>query len=865
MNPRSLTTPRAPHLTLLDSPSPATQAKTSSDSPLCAHVRTAGQCQPDRLPELFPRLAIRTILSVLVANLRISALQTHSDPIAITSVRNMPESDRFESDGFNFGFSKNDKPFVSFQAVKDHLTLLNAFAQLKKAVQASCHSPQPSAPDPTSQLPDDRVEALPDYSDATAPPEYTYLPQAKPLSQWLLSMSGIELERAERERSDATAEIQRAYVWDNYLTRAFHRTELYLEHILTPNLVPNDSNPKHQADQLIDSKSVLPIEIPDQLLPPLDVALILHSYYLNPGRLVEDCYRFGSKLGLKWTTFPLSGLCRHLKTLVDPNDPLLGLCHHMRRCSISEDSEGSIRPPEIRAQPAQLQWELAVGGKFCQPWSLPLAPPPTAGPRVSNPQSSRSWDTSNGLYIPCPNCRMRNFVPWSSKGAEKTKKGLCEVDWEKVCVSCGLYLSQDTLQGGKFGRDLEMFTKDENFYMAGLLLDPRSGARAEKPGLADALLGPMVRMPHRPYQRKDRGSRGRRSRVREWTELPELRKIDPARLCIDKRFSMQAISSELRKKMYEMEKLNLVRGPSTALFEMRLHRILKHYFNGRACFVGGTIFGGGSTGMTHSASPSECTIDLVEAVKRQGVFIDEMSKLGWTDQLSLQHGSNDISLARAMVRYHMWLDLMSFSQRMLCPTLDIDLVWHTHQLQGSYRRDTMKNADRFVDHDDKVEATVLSDAFERTAKYWKMRYRQPYSVCGCLCPRVSAISMVKNLFLPGSNKVKGKDPTKKGSSPPVSQDVEDNLNNATHPSSHQLVMIKGKGGEARVKKLEAKYRNDVKSGRRSEDHRDAFIPGYGWMGLYPFVYMPVGAAVTVDGCSGTLGHSRIPTSHFSRR
>lgn len=85
-----------------------------------------------------------------------------------------------------------------------------------------------------------------------------------------------------------------------------------------------------------------------------------------------------------------------------------------------------------------------------------------------------------------------------------------------------------------------------------------------------------------------------------------------------------------------------------------------------------------------------------------------------------------------------FLDLISSSQHMLVvPTLDVDLVWHSHQLSPArYHKDCRTNVGRYVDQwvfflpnagvsdspisDDKVEQFHLSDAFDATCRAWEV-------------------------------------------------------------------------------------------------------------------------------------------------
>ena len=99
-----------------------------------------------------------------------------------------------------------------------------------------------------------------------------------------------------------------------------------------------------------------------------------------------------------------------------------------------------------------------------------------------------------------------------------------------------------------------------------------------------------------------------------------------------------------------------------------------------------------------------------------------MSELGWAspEWLSTPPEQNEI-LLHCIARYHAFMDLLSSSFSLFAvPTLDIDLAWHTHQLQSSYRIDTAQAVGRAIDHNDKVEETDLGYGFDDTAKLWEV-------------------------------------------------------------------------------------------------------------------------------------------------
>lgn len=76
-----------------------------------------------------------------------------------------------------------------------------------------------------------------------------------------------------------------------------------------------------------------------------------------------------------------------------------------------------------------------------------------------------------------------------------------------------------------------------------------------------------------------------------------------------------------------------------------------------------------------------------------------MYNLGWTEPAMFTSEEDQAVLHHATARYHAFLDLMAASPAdFLVPTLDIDLIWHTHQLAGPrYLTDTKTYVGRKVD------------------------------------------------------------------------------------------------------------------------------------------------------------------------
>ncbi|PPR07443.1 hypothetical protein CVT24_007709 [Panaeolus cyanescens] len=178
------------------------------------------------------------------------------------------------------------------------------------------------------------------------------------------------------------------------------------------------------------------------------------------------------------------------------------------------------------------------------------------------------------------------------------------------------------------------------------------------------------------------------------------------------------------------------------------------------------------------------SVELVDAVVRQGKFVDKMKELKWSAPNFLDKSDARI-LQHAVARYHAFLDLLATHPgTMLVPTLDIDLVWHTHQLTHSrYWNDCVHYVGRFIDHNDKVEGPHLSNAFDQTGFLWRNRFKVPYTFCGCPTPTPNIGQRLSTLITRADKRVSS--PTYSYTITPPVQKSEATL--ATHPSDHNAV------------------------------------------------------------------------------
>lgn len=229
---------------------------------------------------------------------------------------------------------------------------------------------------------------------------------------------------------------------------------------------------------------------------------------------------------------------------------------------------------------------------------------------------------------------------------------------------------------------------------------------------------------------------------------------------------------------------------------------------------------------------SSFSLHLVGAVTRQGSFVEKMHDIDWLHSPGLP-----ATMSRLTTKYTRFVNIMKDSSHMAVPTLDVDLAWHTHQLDPpSYHDFTVKETSQFVDHDDKVADTKLNDAFAWTSKTYQKMFGEPYSECTCwYCEaiRESHTSAASRIFRTSSAAVTdsvhkvNKDPRK-----------------SVHISAHNAVQpIYGSGlheamSDAKARELEKYYEKACaraeKKGR-PKPRRDDYYYSTAW--VYP-VYLP---------------------------
>ncbi|KAL0937222.1 chloroperoxidase-like protein [Colletotrichum truncatum] len=138
-----------------------------------------------------------------------------------------------------------------------------------------------------------------------------------------------------------------------------------------------------------------------------------------------------------------------------------------------------------------------------------------------------------------------------------------------------------------------------------------------------------------------------------------------------------------------------------------------------------------STGVFNLRSAAGSTLfsyDLAAAINRQFDFSVKMSRYAWS-----RSPAAEATLAQSINRYRNFFHLIgAHPGTVMVPTLDIDLVWHTHQLSPlRYRAYSKKMAGRLIDHDDEISADRLQELSTDMQGLWRQEFGTEYHVCLC--------------------------------------------------------------------------------------------------------------------------------------
>ncbi|TCD60000.1 hypothetical protein EIP91_010927 [Steccherinum ochraceum] len=441
--------------------------------------------------------------------------------------------------------------------------------------------------------------------------------------------------------------------------------------------------------------------------------------------------------------------------------------------------------------------------------------PPPERRQAWEQQTSTPFDPIVAMYrevrhnMECPFCERDISAPMLTLD----DKGYLQPKFEMQCKLCTRLINKENLGIAKFVRDLardhkdpEMKAKhDYGVYLAGTFISLKE---KEDTYAADRIKTAILASPKIKKDGSDdklSDAQKRQRMIKDISSFDELKDI---------------AVTQLR------------RGP-----RKRAYRILSAYTDDRPF-----------------------SINLEGAVMRQSSFIDKMDDFGWTQPGYFDDPKDEVVLHRAISRYHGFLDLLSrFPSAFMVPTLDIDLVWHTHQLTGStYLWHCIQYVGRYVDHDDKVDDSTLTESFDLTCLAWKQHFKIPYTYCGCPSPDEKPPGKTIGDHLSRFTKSF----RQKAPSTALVPVHRADAHSATHPSDHNRIGLRPSGMRAivhkrRLEEMTKRRERDAKLVKAGKLDKDTYERGEGHD--YPFLWpVPLYAPPAVACSSVPVG---VPTSY----
>ncbi|KAJ2912587.1 hypothetical protein MD484_g7832, partial [Candolleomyces efflorescens] len=377
----------------------------------------------------------------------------------------------------------------------------------------------------------------------------------------------------------------------------------------------------------------------EDTLPPLDVLMVWHSYMLNPRWYAEDSQRILA--------------CK----------PLAELGHAF--------GKQLARLPSVLDSPPS---EARISSFYAQV-SRPFDPIDSASVTLSK-------------EIQCPRCRVKLVVPYiKSDGTgylQSRFRFSCSTD------SCPV-ITKDALCARKLAENLSRQGSAPDSFLPGTFFT-ESRAAGQKAGkflisdvtlrydvaVADSNSDQIVSLQDNPVLKVLQGSSYRLS-----LKAPDV-KVTGASTSNNSHITTAAAIG-----YNEALCLKILHGANYKMAEIR-GQFKRNNLIGRV--------------MSAHSTPMIYSVDLSSAVLRQGDFVQKMTHLEWTKSGFFDAPADEVVLQHAIARYHAciinrFLDLMSSSPAsFFVPTLDIDLVWHTHQLMNAqYETDCKRYVGRFID------------------------------------------------------------------------------------------------------------------------------------------------------------------------
>lgn len=153
--------------------------------------------------------------------------------------------------------------------------------------------------------------------------------------------------------------------------------------------------------------------------------------------------------------------------------------------------------------------------------------------------------------------------------------------------------------------------------------------------------------------------------------------------------------------------------------------------------------------------------DLVDFVLKQERFNNKMNNLNWIHSPNINH-----ILSESSSRYAKFFTMLSNpnlnNNNKLKPTLDIELMWKTHNLSAfGYFKDCLTSSSHYIIDDDDTNQgldSLLNNDINITAEVYKSIYKEDYLICYCqTCTIERAISSINPDYQPQTHHMNNDD------------------------------------------------------------------------------------------------------------
>ncbi|KAI9838829.1 MAG: hypothetical protein M1819_004035 [Sarea resinae] len=404
-----------------------------------------------------------------------------------------------------------------------------------------------------------------------------------------------------------------------------------------------------------------------------------------------------------YDSLPLKGQrIKYTRDYLPPLDVLMVWHAYMLnpRCFL----EDSLRSGKIDFWTTGMPWEIVT--ESIDNSSFEYQPGDAARQRYES-KTGTAWDNlqdSPTMNVVCPKCKTNLKCPWTTCGETTVRKGddlaasfasvgvgYADKEFRDRCSKCSFVISHAVLRVQKFKRDMQLLLVND-VPMPGTLLS-LEGTPQSSPSTASKV---AYTFPNRLL------TAGLKSKILELADVngpsASLMSVERIRDIIEDGIRDPSLVGMANQTFSSRRLLRTER--------IAIRKMMSRYWDNSSAFA----------------------LDLVGAVIRQGSFIEKMHSIDWIHSPALT-----ATMARLLVKNERFFLIMAQHPGHVCvPTLDVDLAWHTHQLSPQrYYTFTISKTGQFVDHDDKIEESKLSDAFEWTSKKYQKEFKEVYSECLC--------------------------------------------------------------------------------------------------------------------------------------